>query len=437
MPTALLGSFDPAFLELPHEVLIAVMKHHQKNFPVEYTNAEGKSSPLQPYFIALRNGDGQGLDLVRQGNEDVIRARFVDAAFFIAEDKKHSLAEFVPKLGMLTFQKELGSMLDKTRRLVDLVSDLAPILLYSQEETRVALRAAELSKAELVTKMVVEMTSLQGVIGRYYALHSGEPQEVADAIFEQLLPRYAGETAPRTRPGLLLGLADRLDTLAGLFSVGLAPSGAKDPFALRRSALGLVQNLVAWNLDFDLREALKLASHHLPLHADPDRLADCLDFISERLRNVLLDQGYRYDVVDAVLAAQGYNPAGTMRAVKELSIWVEREDWHTILPAYARCVRITRDIAEKHKVLPDVLTESAENELYSAVKEANLAERRFGSVDDLLKAFIPMIPVINRFFDDVLVMTDDLAQRANRLGLLQMIVSMAEDEVDMSRLEGF
>jgi len=437
MPTALLGSFDPAFLELPHEVLIAVMKKHQKYFPVEYKNVKGKPSPLQPNFIALRNGDGQGLDLVRQGNEDVIRARFADAAFFIAEDKKHPLAEFVPKLGTLTFQKELGSMLDKTRRLVDLVSDLAPILQYSQEETRVTLRSAELSKAELATKMVVEMTSLQGVIGRYYAQHSGEPQEVAEAIFEQHLPRYAGEAAPRTRPGLLLGLADRLDTLAGLFSVGLAPSGAKDPFALRRAALGLVQNLVAWNLDFDLREALKLAAAHLPGNADPIRLADCLDFIRERVRNVLLEQGYRYDVVDAVLAIQGYNPAGVLRGVKELSTWVEREDWRTILPAYARCVRITRDIHEEFMVSPEVLLESAEKELYSAIKEADLVERRHGSVDDFLNAFIPMIPAINRFFDDVLVMTDDLTQRANRLGLLQMIVSMSEDEVDMSRLEGF
>ncbi len=432
--TALVGSFDPKSLELPQEVLIAVMKKHQKYFPV--LQGMGNNT-LLPHFVALRNGDKQGLDLVRHGNEDVIRARFADAAFFIKEDKLHKLEDHLPKLGTLTFQKELGSMLDKSRRLVSMSADLGAMLGLTSDETNVLSRAAELSKAELVTKMVVEMTSLQGIIGRYYALYSGEPAQVADALFEQYLPRFSGDETSKTRVGLALGIADRLDTLAGLFSVGLAPTGAKDPFAQRRAALGLVQNLIAWDLDFNLRDALHIAAQRLPVRTDPDKLENCLGFIEERLRNYLLEQGYRYDVVDAVISRQGRNPAKAMRAVRELSLWVVREDWQSvILPAFARCARITRPVEEKYVVLPEALVEPAEKGLVKAMREA--AEQvKPGLVDSLLHALVPMVPAINRFFEEVLVMAEDPALRSNRLGILQNIVSMSDDVVDMSKLEGF
>ncbi|MCX8025076.1 MAG: glycine--tRNA ligase subunit beta, partial [Thermanaerothrix sp.] len=282
-----------------------------------------------------------------------------------------------------------------------------------------------------------EMTSLQGVMGRYYALQSGEPQAVAEAIFEAYLPRFAGDRYPETPAGLVLGLADRLDTLMGLFAVGLAPSGTKDPFALRRAALGLVQNLIHWNLDFDLRQGLEAAARGLPVAVSAEAKAECLDFIIGRLQSELLEGGYRYDVVAAVLAAQGHNPAAAARAVHELTQWVNRPDWNTILPAYARCVRITRDQRERYAIDPERLVEPAEKHLLSALLQAEVTSRRPGSVEDFFKVFLPMIPVINRFFDEVLVMADDPALRANRLGLLQRIVALADGVADFSKLEGF
>ncbi|NMB89723.1 MAG: glycine--tRNA ligase subunit beta, partial [Chloroflexi bacterium] len=432
-PMAFLGKFDQQHLRLPAEVLISVMKKHQRYFPVQ--DAAGK---LMPYFVGVRNGDGNYLDVVADGNEQVIRARFADAAFFIDEDLKHKLEDLLPRLGTLTFQFKLGSMLDKSRRIERIVEKLNPLLGAGGFEAEAALRAAHLCKADLVSHMVVEMTSLQGSMGRYYAGHSGEKPEVAQAIFEHYLPRFAGDQTPQARPGLLVGLADRFDTLAGLFAAGMAPSGTKDPFAQRRAALGLVQSLIAWDLDFDVRQGLALAAAELPLEASPQSQKECLEFITGRLRSYLLEQeGYRYDVVDAVLAAQGFNPAGAKRAVQALSGWVARPDWNTVLPAYARCVRITRDQKGRFKVDAAYFAEPAEKELFQAIQAAEAAERKPGSVEDFFQAFLPVIPVINRFFEAVLVMADEEQVRSNRLGLLQRVAALAEGVADFAQLEGF
>jgi glycyl-tRNA synthetase len=228
-----------------------------------------------------------------------------------------------------------------------------------------------------------------------------------------------------------------LDSLAGLFAAGLAPTGNKDPFAQRRAALGLVQNIIAWDIDLDLRAALGLAAARLPIPASPESQAAALNFLVERLRNVLLEQGRRYDVVDAVLVAQGNWPARAARGVAELSAWTSRPDWKDILPAYARCVRITRDLQEVFLVSEARFLEPAEADLYAALQRAQSAPRRAGSVEDFLQAFTPMIPAINRFFDRVLVMADDEVVRKNRLGLVQGIAALADGVADMSRLEGF
>jgi glycyl-tRNA synthetase len=308
---------------------------------------------------------------------------------------------------------------------------------HTPEQASIASRAAWLCKADLVTKMVVEMTSLQGVIGQIYALRAGEPLEVAQAIFEHYLPRHVGDHLPASLPGLAVGLADRLDTLAGLFAAGLAPTGAKDPFGQRRAALGLVTNLIGWDMDFDLRQALTAAAKRLPLEMSDAAQTACLTFIVERLRNVLLDKGFRYDGVDAVLAVQGVNPACAVGAVQSLVDWVGRPDWTSILPAYARCVRITRVQAAQFTVDPTALIEPAERSLFTALQTAEATRRASGSVNDFLGSFLPMIPAINQFFDDVLVMTENLVQRENRLGLLQRIVHLADGVADFSRLEGF
>ncbi|MEW6503782.1 MAG: glycine--tRNA ligase subunit beta [Chloroflexota bacterium] len=431
-PTAMRGSFDEAHLQLPAEVLTSVMKKYQRYFPVYK-----KDGSLLPYFVVVRNGDERFREIVVDGNEQVVRARFADAAFFIQEDLKQPLEAFLPRLNTLTFQVKLGSMLDKTHRIERLVEKLIPTIGLKEEQALAARRAARLCKADLVTNMVIEMTSLQGLMGRYYALHSGESAAVAQAIFESYLPRYAGDDYPQSPAGLLVGMADRLDTLAGLFAAGLAPSGTKDPFAQRRAALGLVQNLIHWNLDFDLQAGLQAAAEGLPITASPESLQTCLEFIIGRLQSHLLEEGYRYDVVAAVLAEQGQNPAAAFRAVQQLQQWVQREDWNQILPAYARCVRITRDQKETFSIKPDALVEDAEKALLSALLQAETTPRRNGSVEDFFAVFLPMIPVINRFFDEVLVMSDDTVQRANRLGMLQRIAALARGVADFSRLEGF
>jgi glycyl-tRNA synthetase len=444
-PTALRGSFDPAHLNLPREVLISVMKKYQRYFPVV---KRGNPDELLPYFIAVINKPSGGDDpflegeLVVEGNEHVLRARFADADFFVRDDRKHKLADFLPRLGTLIFQTKLGSMLDKSKRVTALVQALAAPLGLDEADAAVASRAAELCKADLATRMVIEMTALQGIIGRYYALESGESEAVAKAVFEHHLPRFAGDALPESKPGLAVGVADRLDTLAALFAAGLAPTGAKDPFAQRRTALGLVQALSANGVEIDLRQGLAEAAARLPIPASAESQAACLDFIVERLRNWLLESGERFDVVDAVVSVQGANPARASQAVRQLSAWIARSDWNRILPAYARCVRIMRSAggaaAQAYQPLPG--SEPAEVELYAALQIAEDSLRQLpGSrtPDDFLDAFLPMIPAVDRFFEAVLVMVEDEALRLNRLALMGRIAVLAEGVADLARLEGF
>jgi glycyl-tRNA synthetase len=426
-PTAVLGNFNPAFLRLPREVLTSVMKKQQRYFPIE------KDGALLPNFVAVRNGDTQNLDLVQQGNEHVLGARFADADFFVREDVKLPLEAYRPRLEGLTFHTKLGSMLEKSERIQKLAGDLIPMLGLTEVDGLVARRAARLCKADLVTKMVTEMTSLQGVIGREYALRSGEPQAVAEAIGEQY------QTVPASRAGLVVALADRLDSLVGLFAVGLAPTGAKDPFGLRRAALGIVQPLLEQEVTFDLKKAIAKAAKAQPVAVEEKRRAEVLGFIAVRLAVLLKEAGYRYDVVDAVLAEQAANPAGARRSVQQLQAQVAGEEWRTILPAFARCVRITRDQKQTFGVVSKNLTEKEEKELFRAVQRAEATMRSAGEADpdSLFAAFVPMIPAVDAFFDQVLVMEKKKIVRENRLGLLQRIAGLARGIADLSKLEGF
>jgi glycyl-tRNA synthetase len=299
------------------------------------------------------------------------------------------------------------------------------------DEAIFARRAAYLLKADLVSKMVVEMTSLQGVMGREYARRDGEAPAVAEAIGEQYQP------IPHTNPGLAVALADRLDSLAGLFAAGLAPSGTKDPFGLRRAAIGVVQPLIEHEMDFNLRAALKSAAALEPVPVTDQVQEQVLEFITGRLRVVLMDMGLKHDVVDAVLAVQSDNPAGAARSVRQLTAWVARPDWNTILPGYARCVRITRDQKKKFNVKPEAFVEAAEKKLFAALDKAEKRKRIPGSVDDFLNAFVPMIPSVTEFFDKVLVMAEARSVQENRLGLLQRISSLADGIADFGKLEGF
>ena len=432
-PHAFRGLFNQAYLDqLPPEVLTSVMKKHQR-----YLVVEDPQGNLLPCFIGVRNGGEEHLDIVVDGNQQVILARFDDAAFFIHKDLGQPLESFVPALSTLTFQVKLGSLLDKTERIITLVDPLGEKLDLSESEMVTTKRAASLCKADLATDMVVEMTSLQGIMGRYYALHSGETQAVADAVYEHYLPRSADDHLPKTKPGLTVGLADRLDTLMGLFAVGLPPSGTKDPFAQRRAALGICQNLIAWECHFDLRFGLEIAARGLPVDVGEADLAACLDFIQGRLRVMLLEMGHPHDVVDAVLAEQGTDPFAALMGVQALSDWVVREDWHEILPAFSRCVRIIRGLDQNFSVEADRFEVQSERALHDALTQAELDMAGSKTVDGFLDAFVPMVPVINHFFDEVLVMAEDPATRENRLAMMQRIAALAHGIADLSHLEGF
>lgn len=426
-PTAVLGNFQSEFLQLPREVLISVMRKHQRYFPIE------KNGKLLPNFIAIRNGDDQYLELVQQGNEHVLGARFADAKFFVQEDVQQPLENNVPKLAGLMFHAKLGSMLDKATRIGHLVDPLVKLLNLPEDEAAAAHRAARLCKADLVSKMVTEMTSLQGIIGGEYAVRSGESSKVAQAISEHYRP------VPRTLAGVAVALADRMDSLVGLFAVGLAPTGAKDPFGLRRAALGMVQPLLEHNLPLDLRGLVDLAAKLQPVGVDAKHQHEVLDFIATRLAVVLKDRGARHDVVEAVLAAQAHNPAHAAGSVDQLQKQVQSADWQTVLPAFARCVRITRDQKTHFEVKPSAFREKEESALFEALggAEAVLHKSQLHDADAMLAAFRPMIPAVNAFFDKVLVMAEDKRLRENRLGLLQRIATLSSGIADLSKLEGF
>jgi glycyl-tRNA synthetase len=432
-PMALLGQFEAEYLALPQEVLVTVMKKHQRYFPV----VEVETAELMPYFVAVRNGDDLHLDVVREGNEDVIRARFADAQFFYENDTRKPLEEYLPRLDTLTFQEQLGSMLDKARRLEKFIPAVSRALGLDEDEEAVATRAARLCKADLATQLVVELTSLQGFMGQVYARLSGEGEAVATAIFEHYLPRSANDILPKTGPGLALGLANRLDSLVGLFAVGLAPTGSADPYHLRRDALGIVQNLIAHEVALSLRALSRDASAWMPVTVGPETLDAVSEFVTERLRGWLRDKGFRYDVVDAVLAERGDDPYSAYRATAQLAVWVERDDWMDLLNAYGRCIRIVRDQRERFEFKPDVDSEPATAALRHAYEIAQSQVRPESDVDRLLTALHPMIPAINQFFDDVLVMHEDESLRASRLGLLQDIWALSRGVVDVTRLEGF
>ncbi len=423
-PTPFRGRFEEKYLKLPDEVLVAVMRKHQRYFPVY-----GKSGRLLPHFIAVRNGDAEHLDLVIDGNEHVIHARFADADFFYGKDIQHKLADFVPQLDTLTFQAELGSMLDKTQRLQELTPLIAGMLGLDQEQTAAAARAAALAKADLATSMVVEMTSLQGIIGGHYARLSGEAESVAAAIAGQY------EAVSQTKPAMALALADRLDSLIALFAAGLAPKGSNDPFALRRAAIQLIENLVAHEQAFDLRSALQAAAPLLPLPCDESVIAEVLAFISGRLAVVMREAGYTSAVVKAVLAELAHDPTRAMQTAGDLSAAMEADDWSDLLNAYARCVRITRSLETQFELRPADFAVEEEIALYAAYQAA--AVEADGTLPGFVASLRQMAPAISAFFEAILVMDEDMRIRENRLALLQQIANMTQGTADLSYLPGF
>ena len=431
-PRAFRGEYASEFLDLPRDVLVTVMRKHQRYFAVE--DADGR---LLPWFIGVRNGDGQHLDKVIHGNEQVIRARFSDARFFYAADRTKSLVEHMPRLDTLTFQAELGSMRQKNDRVAALVPGLGESLGLDAQSIDVAERAATIAKADLATSMVVEMTSLQGVMGREYALREGIDAAVAQTIFEHWLPRGAGDRLPASDAGRLLALADKLDSLVGLFAVGLAPKSTSDPYGLRRSALGIIQIALEWGIALDLRELIALAALEQPVAVSDEAQAQIFDFARRRLDNWLDDEfNYPRDVINAVLVEQAHNPSGALAGIEALAAWVARDEWEFILDSFARCVRITRKEAPQ-PFDPALLDDVHEKALWAAAQRSAGASLRPGDVSGFLATFEAMAPAVTDFFDHVLVHAEDAALRRNRIALVQRISRMQDGRADLSLLADF
>ncbi len=435
-PTAFLGSFEEKYLNLPQPVLITVMKKHQRYFPLV---GQAANLPLLPYFIAVRNGGTDHLDIVRRGNEGVLRARYADADYFFKTDTERKLEEFLPRLDTLTFQEQLGSMLDKSKRLETLAPQIGERLQLSAAELKTVERAAHLCKADLATQMVVELTSLQGIMGYEYAKISGEPETVAAAIVEHYYPHAALPGHSLSRPGLVLNLANRLDSLCGLFAVGKAPTSSADPFALRRDALSLVTNLLETETNFSLAAGLQMAARLMPVEVSAESLAETEEFIKRRLEGVLREEyDLPHDVVQAVLAERGNNPWLALMAAKDLAAAVTRDDWEDTLNAYARCVRIVRGVEDRYTVQPDRFTEPAEEALYTAYQQARASLTPASTMATVITALREiLVTSINTFFDEVLVMAEEETVRQNRLALLQDIRDLTRGYADFSQLQGF
>ena len=429
-PTALSGSFEEKYLALPAEAVITPMRDHQRYFPVKA--ADGS---LLPLFITVRNGGREHLDVVAHGNERVLRARLADAQFFFDEDRKKSLSEHREKLKTVVFQQGLGSMYEKTERLMGLVTaiveELAPDAAAYEAMEPDACRAAELSKADLVTGMVTEFTELQGIMGRAYALLDGEKPEVARAIDEQYMPRFAGDELPKSDLGFALSVADKIDNIVGTFSRGKIPTGSQDPFALRRQALGLVLMLIEHESGLLLSDLVDEAYDLYALEeVSRDKMqADVADFIRLRLKNVLTERGVRYDVQEAVLADVDFVADVPVRAA-----YVERllaaDGADALVQSFVRVGNIART-TETGIVDPALFTAEAEGVLLSAYESA-VAARTEGA--DTLPAEQALAAAIDAFFDAVMVMDKDERVRANRLNLLKAIDNYLLWTADYSKI---
>lgn len=441
-PYALRGALDRAFLSLPREVLVTVMAHHQKYFPVEDGQAK-----LLPVFIAVRDGGATHAGTVRQGHEWVLAARLADAKFFFQEDRKKRLEDSVPMLDDLVFQAQLGTMGERTRRLVALSKDLASLVTLDGRTAESLERAALLCKADLVTRLVGEFPELQGTIGQIYATLDGEATDVARAIGEHYRPAGAGDSAPKTHLGALLGLLDKCDTLIGAIGAGLMPTGSQDPYGLRRAAQGVVEIVLMLRLRLRLLvffEQVREQYIRQNLPADKGRgtasLSDApeqvIEFLRQRLRATLIERGIRYDVVDAALAVSGDDLLGAASRAEAIAAIAARPEFASLYVAYDRASRIlSRDAADG--INPALFEAPVERALYETVQNVEQPVAQAAGGGDYgaaLERLQPLVRPVNQIFDDVLIMAPDPRVRANRLALMRSVVGVFRHVADFSKI---
>jgi glycyl-tRNA synthetase beta chain len=432
-PVPIVGSFDEEYLDLPRECVISTLTSHQRYFPVQTTNGK-----LLPKFVTVANLASKDPDQVRDGNERVIRPRLADAAFFWDSDKRKPLSARQETLREVVYQRGLGSLYDKAQRTADLAAEMAKVL---KLDPGAVMRAASLAKCDLVTGMVGEFPELQGIMGRYYALADGEPTAVAEAIAEHYLPRFSGDQLPATREGQVLAVADRLDTLAGIFVLGKKPSGNRDPFGLRRAALGIVRILVECGLDLDLKALIASVVDAQPSSSEGDVAAEVYEFIAERLRRYFLDRDadLATETFDAVLARAPSSLVDFERRLEAVQSFIALEPAASLAAANKRVANILRqaEVDTVGEVKAKLLSEPAEAALADAVTAATatvapmLEARQY---TEALSELANLREPVDRFFDDVMVMADDKATRNNRLALLSQMRALFLDVADISRL---
>ncbi|WP_405379389.1 glycine--tRNA ligase subunit beta [Phascolarctobacterium sp.] len=433
-PTALCGKFEEKFLALPKECIITPMREHQRYFPV--LKEDGS---LLNKFITVRNGGKEHLEIVAHGNERVLRARLSDAEFFFNEDRKQTLADRLEKLKTVSFQEGLGNMNDKSKRLVQAANMLSMAINAKVAKEKLE-RTALLCKCDLVTGMVVEFTELQGVMGREYAKLDGEAPEVATGIFEHYLPRFAGDELPKTDIGRIVGIADKLDNICATFSRGLAPTGSQDPYALRRQALGVINILLDANYHISLYKII--AGMLFLLQITPEQTGKLVpqiaEFMKQRLRNMLIDQGIRYDVVDAVLAEERNDDFADLyaRAVA-LNKFVASAEAPAMIQAATRVANLCKKIEEETAINPQLFEVEAETALHNAVveatKEVMVATSKYDYAAVLAES-VKLVAPINKFFDDVMVMAEDAKVKNNRLALLSAVKDITHAVGDINAI---
>ena len=432
-PTALCGGFEESYLALPDAAIITPMKDHQRYFPL--VDQDGK---LLPMFLTVRNGSDHSIEVVQAGNERVLRARLDDAKFFFNEDRKKPLIDRQDGLTKIVFQEGLGNLADKTERLLKLGRVFGEECGLHEDAAVVLERATELAKTDLTTGMVTEFTELQGVMGKEYALLDGESPEVAEAIFEQYLPRFAGDVLPQTEAGKVLSIIDKVDNIVATFSRGLIPTGSQDPYALRRQTIGILNILLGSEWNISLRPIFKASMELLNVAADKQEelLNQVEEFFTLRLKNIFLDREVPHHVIDLLLSNNELSVADAEGLVNALLVNRIDEDVE-LVQAYTRMYNLVKDV-EYTGVNSDLLKEDAEKELFEAASkasEASSAAWEAGDYDAVVAVPATLVPAINKFFEDVMVMDKDEAIKANRLQLVRLAYSVMAIIGDISALK--
>lgn len=434
-PTILFGNYAPEFLSIPQEVLITSMREHQRYFPVL-----DKSGQLLPYFVTIRNGNAQALEQVAKGNEKVLRARLSDAKFFYEEDQRMQISDALKRLETIVFHEELGTIGDKVRRIEALATRIAQIINVEQEQLPTVQRAAQICKFDLVSQMVYEFPELQGVMGEDYARKLGESEQVARAMNEHYQPRFAGDQVPTSIVGAIISIADKMDTIAGCFSIGIIPTGSQDPYALRRQATGIVQILIEHNLPLSLsdlfRSALEIIQLQIPLKRTSDEiLTDMNDFFSLRMKNILSDK-VRYDIADAAMEPGIDRVPVVIRKAHALADFLGSAEAKSTVDAFNRVNNLAaKSSGELTNTV--IFEEQVEFDLYKESQSIHILymERmQQGQEAEALQILTKLKDRINQYFDAVMVMTDNIELRQARLALLATVAKPIFSYADFSRI---